>query len=38
VDDKWDRTFFLIPVMVLSVLLNKTPLGKYLQEYVNKKL
>ena len=38
VDDKWNRTFFLIPVMVLSVLLNKTPLGKYLQDFVNKKL
>ena len=38
VDDKWDRTFFLIPVMVLSVMLNKTPLGKYLQDFVNKKL
>jgi len=38
VDDKWDRTFFLIPVMVLGVLLSKTFIGKRLKAFVNKKL
>ena len=38
VDEKWDRTFFLIPVMVLTVMLAKTPLGQYLQQFVNKKI
>ena len=35
VDSKWNRTFFLIPVILLSSLLAKTPLGKSLKEYVN---
>ena len=38
VDDKWDRTFFLIPVMVLGALLSKTFIGKRLKAFVNKKL
>ena len=38
VDSKWNRTFFLIPVILLSSLLAKTPLGKSLKEYVNQKL
>lgn len=38
VDSKWDRTFFLVPVILLSFLLAKTPLGKSLKEYVNQKL
>ena len=37
VDDKWDRTFFMIPVIFLSSLLAKTPLGPRLRRYVNKK-
>jgi hypothetical protein len=38
VDDKWDRTFFLMPAIILSSLLSKTPIGKALKNYVNKKL
>ncbi len=38
VDDKWDRTFFLVPVILLSSLLSKTHTGKLLKEFVNKKL
>ena len=37
VDDKWNRTFFLIPVIFLSSLLSKTPLGSRLKAYTNKK-
>lgn len=28
VDDKWDRTFFMVPVVLLSSILNKFPLGR----------
>lgn len=38
VDDKWDRTFFSIPVILLSSLLAKTPIGKKLKTISNKKL
>ena len=38
VDDKWDRTFFSLPIVLLSSLLAKTPLGKRLNQYVNKKI
>ena len=38
VDDKWDRTFFLVPVILLSSLLSKTHVGKMMKQYVNKKL
>jgi hypothetical protein len=38
VDDKWDKTFFLIPVILLSSVLAKTPVGQKLKKYVNKKL
>jgi len=38
VDDKWDRTFFMMPVVVLSSLLSKTVVGKRLKQYVNKKI
>jgi hypothetical protein len=38
VDDKWDRTFFLIPVIFLSSILAKTPIGKKLKTISNKKL
>ena len=37
-DSKWDRTFFLVPVVLLSSLLAKTPIGKKMKEYVNRKL
>ncbi|MCR5512485.1 MAG: glycosyltransferase family 2 protein [Prevotella sp.] len=38
VDDKWDRTFFSIPVLLLASLLAKTPVGKKLKDISNKKL
>ena len=38
VDDKWDRTFFRVPVVLLSSLLAKTPIGNRLKAFVNKKL
>ena len=38
VDEKWNRTFFLIPVIVLSTVFAKTPFGKYLKKFANKKL
>lgn len=38
VDDKWDRTFFSLPIVLLSSLLAKTPLGKKLNQYINKKI
>jgi hypothetical protein len=38
VDDKWDRTFFLLPIILMSSLLSKTPLGKKIKTFSNKKL
>ena len=38
VDDKWDRTFYLLPIVFLSSILSKTPIGKSLKKYVNQKL
>ena len=38
VDDKWDHTFFLVPIILLSSVLSKTPVGKKLKKYVNQKL
>lgn len=38
VDNKWDRTFFLIPLIYLSALLSKTPMGAKLKTIINKKL
>ena len=38
VDKHWNRTFFIIPVIFLSSLLSKTPVGKRLKQYVNKKM
>lgn len=38
VDDKWDRTFFSVPVILLSSLLARTPIGKKLKSISNKKL
>ena len=30
VDDKWDRTFFMVPIVLLSSILNKFSLGRKL--------
>ncbi len=38
VDDKWDRTFFLIPVILMTSILSKTRFGKKLKDITNKKL
>ncbi len=38
VDDKWDKTFYLVPVIFLSSVFSKTILGKRMKAYVNKKL
>lgn len=38
VDDKWDRTFFLIPVILMTSVLSKTRFGKKLKNITNKKL
>ena len=38
VDDKWDRTFFSIPFILLATLLAKTPVGKKIKSKLNKKL
>ena len=37
VDDKWDRTFFLIPVILMTSVLSKTRFGKKLKDITNKK-
>ena len=38
VDDKWDRTFFLIPVILMTSVLSKTRFGKKLKDKKKKKL
>ena len=38
VDDKWDKTFYMLPVIFLSSILSKTFIGRRLKAYVNKKL
>lgn len=38
VDQHWNRTFFLIPVILFSSLLSKTVIGKKMKAYVNRKL
>ena len=38
VDDKWDHTFFSIPMILLAFLLAKTSIGKKIKEDLNKKL
>ena len=38
VDDKWDKTFFSIPIILLSIVLAKTSIGKKLKANLNKKL
>lgn len=35
VDDKWDSTFFKVPLVLLSSFLKKFGLGKRLQKYIN---
>lgn len=38
VDEKWDRTFFSIPIILLSSILAKTTIGKKMKSNINKKL
>ena len=38
VDEKWDKTFYMLPVIFLSSILSKTFIGKRLKTYVNQKL
>ena len=38
VDKHWNRTFFIIPIILLSSILSKTPVGKRLKQYVNRKM
>ena len=38
VDEKWDKTFYLLPVIFLSSILSRTFIGRRLKTYVNKKL
>jgi hypothetical protein len=38
VDDKWDKTFYMLPLIFLSSLFSGTIIGKRLKEYTNKKL
>jgi cellulose synthase/poly-beta-1,6-N-acetylglucosamine synthase-like glycosyltransferase len=38
VDDKWDKTFYMLPLIFLSSLSSRTIIGKRLKEYTNKKL
>lgn len=35
VDEKWDRTFFMVPFVLLSPMLNKFPLGRKLLSKIN---
>ncbi len=37
VDEKWNSTFFQVPLVLLSSLLAKTPIGTKLKKVVNKK-
>ena len=38
VDDKWDRTFFMIPLILMTSVLSRTCFGKKLKKIINKKL
>jgi peptidoglycan/LPS O-acetylase OafA/YrhL len=38
VDEKWDKTFYLIPIIFLCSLFSKTMIGKRLKPYANQKL
>jgi cellulose synthase/poly-beta-1,6-N-acetylglucosamine synthase-like glycosyltransferase len=35
VDDKWDRTFLMIPFIFISLLIGKTPLRKHFNKWVD---
>lgn len=38
VDDKWDKTFYMVPFIFLSSILSKTLIGKRLKAFTNQKL
>ena len=38
VDDKWDKTFYMLPVIFLSSIFSKTIIGRRLKAYANQKL
>lgn len=38
VDDKWNHTFFMVPLIFLSSLLGRFSIGQRLKAYVNQKL
>ena len=38
VDEKWDKTFYMLPVIFLSSILSKTFIGRRLKAYANQKL
>lgn len=38
VDDKWDKTFYLMPIILLSSVLSRFKIGQKMKAYVNKKL
>jgi hypothetical protein len=38
VDEKWDKTFYLIPIIFLCSLFSKTMIGERLKPYANQKL
>ena len=38
VDDKWDKTFHMLPVIFLSSIFSKTIIGRHLKAYANQKL
>ncbi len=38
VDNKWDKTFYLVPIIFLSSIFSKTIIGKRMKAYINKKL
>ncbi len=38
VDDKWDKTFYMVPLIFLSSIFSKTIFGKRLKAYTNQTL
>jgi cellulose synthase/poly-beta-1,6-N-acetylglucosamine synthase-like glycosyltransferase len=38
VDDKWDKTFYMLPVIFLSSIFSRTFIGRRLKAYANQKL
>ena len=38
VDEKWDKTFYMVPIIFLSSVFSKTILGKRMKAYANQKL